>query len=724
MHAQAPEARAALDAFRDSLGTVSDTAALAALEDSKIEVAKARRDSALLHLELGFLAYRLGELTGAKQHFDDAGSEFEWTIDLEPEWPYGWYGLGLAELAIGEHPVIALENIRQALGRDFLSKAARAFARAAELDPSFAAPVVDLAETALTQRVRSRLEVALEAVRAAAATAAGARPELQRGRGRVELAVGEGDSALAAFQRYLEVGGDSGVGQLEIARTLFFLKRAEPAREAYDRGVASGPSADAVALYRSDLAWIATRDELAEFDATLPERLGAWLRAFWRERDVEDLRRPGERLEEHYRRYFYARRHYRLVSRHRRYDIINPFRTAQNQFDDRGLMYLRHGEPSRRVVFNAIGVDANESWTYERPGGDLIFHFVARGDVTDYKLVESVLDVFGLDTALMIQTGAMDLGIARALFESRIPIHDRYQRLASLSRSNAGPVLAEERRAGDRAIERGTSTDAYAHGFARSLSPVVQQYAFADSAGRGRVTLVFAIPGPALQAERRGAQTVYPLELRVGALRADGTAAGYLDTTHAYRTDGQLQRGQYLSGYVELEVAAERLAVRALVAQPWYDAGDVVRADSVIVPDLAAGTLALSDLVAGYEGSGLTWIRAGDTIPLNPQQTYASGAALTLYYEVYGLTTGEPYHTRVEVWKEGGGGVFGLVRRLFGGGGPPVSLAFDRRAAGPLDRRRHDVDLSALEPGRYRLELRVQRGDEDPIVRRITMEIR
>ena len=104
----------------------------------------------MIHLRLGFIAYRLGEMSKTKSHYDDAAGEFEWAAELRPEWPYPWYGLGLAELAIGENASIAIENIRQMLGKDYLSKAARAFARATEVDPSFSSAVVDLANTALT----------------------------------------------------------------------------------------------------------------------------------------------------------------------------------------------------------------------------------------------------------------------------------------------------------------------------------------------------------------------------------------------------------------------------------------------------------------------------------------------------------------------------------------------------------------------------------------------
>src|SRR3989442_6171547 len=197
LSAQSPEDRATIAALRDSLAGVTDSLSLRHLEAATIQVAKQQRDDPLIHCRLGFIAYRLGELTNAKSHYDDAAGEFEWAGELRPDWPYAWYGLGLAELAQGEHAVIAIENLRQQLGKDYLTKAARALARAAQADPSFAQASIDLANAALAQRVQPRLEVALQAVRLAAAPAAGPDARGPLGRGGGGGGGGEGASAGA-----------------------------------------------------------------------------------------------------------------------------------------------------------------------------------------------------------------------------------------------------------------------------------------------------------------------------------------------------------------------------------------------------------------------------------------------------------------------------------------------------------------------------------------------
>src|SRR3954470_16145214 len=222
--AQAPPDRAELERFRDSLGSTSDSLRLLALEKRLIDSAKVHRNDGVLHLKLGFLSLRLGDM-GGHSHYDDAASEFQWAIDLQPSWPYAWYGMGLAEYGVGDSQISFVTGLKTMLGKDALTRSAVAFAKSAEVDPSFARGLVDLANTALRQRVNIKLGVALEALRRAGHTPAGGDPEGLVARGRAEREAGDGDSALAAFNSYLQYGPNRGLGLLEVSRTLFLLGR-------------------------------------------------------------------------------------------------------------------------------------------------------------------------------------------------------------------------------------------------------------------------------------------------------------------------------------------------------------------------------------------------------------------------------------------------------------------------------------------------------------------
>jgi GWxTD domain-containing protein len=705
--AQDPQQRLEIEQLRATLAGANDTVALSQREAVTIQRAKADRENPMLHLELGFIAHRLGELTGAGQHYDDAGSEFEWAAELRPEWPYAWYGLGLAELAAGESHGEAVENIKQMLGKDYLSKAANAFGRAARADPGFAQAVVDLALTAMRQRIRARLDVARAALREAAGTDASSSPELQLARGRVEREAGEGDSALVAFARFVEVGGDSGLGMLETARTYFYLGQERRGAEAYEAATRLHLSPLATALCRGDLAWIATPEELREFDALTPGDLERWVADFWKRRDTEDGRRRGERLVEHYRRYFYAMRHYRLVSVRRHYDITERFRSGQQEVDDRGVIYLRHGEPDRKASYLERSVEPNESWLYRNAGGDRVFHFVARDDVQDFKLVESLADALGLRVALALGGGAA-LGAATGLFESRSGLDPLYQRLASLSPSARTSLLAEERTRGQETLLRGTTTDSYTLRFQRDLKPTVHEMAVTGASGESRLLIPFALPGAQLVAFNRGAAIVYPVELRVIAQRDDGLTR-VIDTVRTFSAGRRVESQEQLTGLLEIAVPPGTYRVRVIAAQRDGDAGGMVQHEGVRVPPLGERAPGLSDLVVGQRGVGPVWLDRGDSIPVSALPVYPEGSTIALYFEVHGVPRGTRYRTNVEVTREGGGGLLGLFR----GRGTPVGLEYDGVSDGEPTRVIQALNVGQLSPGRYRLRLRADLGARD-----------
>ena len=273
--AQDPAQRSQLESFRDSVGGTVDSVGLLALEKRMIEQTKANRSDAMMHLRLGFLSLRLGEL-GGQSHYEDAASEFQWAIDLQPTWPYSWYGMGFAEYGVGDSQISFVTGIKTMLGKDALTRSAMAFAKSAEVDPSFDQGLVDLANTALRQRVNIKLGVALEALRRAASTPAATHPDVMLARGRVEREVGDGDSALVAFQGYVANGPNKSLGQLEVARTLFLLGRFDGVAP-YFEGAASDDSVT-VAAYRSDLAAIAGDSIMGEFNRTSGARRAEYLK--------------------------------------------------------------------------------------------------------------------------------------------------------------------------------------------------------------------------------------------------------------------------------------------------------------------------------------------------------------------------------------------------------------------------------------------------------------
>ena len=718
--AQGAAERADLERLRDSLGGVVDSQSLKRLEAATIEVAKRERENPLIHLRLGFIGYRLGEIAKSKPHYDDAAGEFEWASELKPDWPYPWYGLGLAELAQGENSAIAIENLRQQLGLDYLSKAARAFAHATQVDPSFAFAAVDLVNAALTQRIRPRLEVALQSIRLAAASPAGTNPAVQLARGRVEREMGEVDSALAGFRAFLRVGGDTGIGLFELARTEFFANQARTAESSYYAGARIAASAAGRALYRSDVVLLADSATVKDYDAQADgDARAAWLARFWNRRDVVEARDAGERLAEHNRRWLYAHRNFRLVSRHRHYDITEVFRSSQAEFDDRGIIYLRHGEPDQRATYPSglNNIEPNQSWLYHRPTGDLVFNFVARDDASDYKLVESLVDAMGFRAAVQA-AGRPDQNVID-LYASREQFGGTYARVAR-GGALAGAALADERSVGRKDITTGTTTDTYEQRFPVALNVVVNDFVVGSGPTGPPATgdppsmtaalhVVFAIPAARLSSELGGEGVLYPLHFRLLVTDLRDSLVARLDTVRVFTTRQPLHAPSYLSGRLSVPVPAGAFRYRLLVSTADQLAGQLVVRDSLQVPVLDGRTYASSNVVMGRVGGGLVWLArhpagdstAVDSVLLNPLDRYPTGSVVELYFEVYGLAAGQAYHTEVRVERQGGRSIFGWVGGLFGGHHAPALLAFDATADGPVTRVHRGISLKDVATGNY-----------------------
>lgn len=168
--------------------------------------------------------------------------------------------------------------------------------------------------------------------------------------------------------------------------------RSGDALRSYLAGATQATSPGDWSLYRADISWIATRDELKAFDAAAASQRVALLHTIWSSRDTRDGLTQGGRLREHVRRLDTAMADFRVRPKRGKVPIarvsnsggddfdytvggssaLRDFVPTQGQIDDRGVIFIRHGEPGSRVVSSG-GI---ESWVYERGITDnLVVHF-------------------------------------------------------------------------------------------------------------------------------------------------------------------------------------------------------------------------------------------------------------------------------------------------------------------------------------------------------------
>ena len=664
--------------LRDSLAAVSDAVALGALERQMIAWAREHRDDPGIHLHLGALALRLGELQG-QPHWDEAIAEFEWAAELAPGSPLPWYGLGLAWMGSAPALYDVRTTMQAVLRRDPVTKAGAAFRAALERDPGFTPAAVAWGRLALLPALRDEADPALAALRALG----GGDSATALVRGRLERRAGEPDSALAAFGRYAGAGGDPALARLERARVLLAAGRPGGAEAYYDGVGRAGPAV--VAGYRADLAVIADSAELAGFDAAPGPARRAWLERFWQARDLAGFRADGERLAEHYRRLEEAQGRFGLAPFKRRFGFEEYYQSGRTDLDDRGVIWVRHGAPTERnrsVRFQA------ESWYYA-PGTEpeLKFHFVATADLDDYRLVPSPA-----------QVGAE---AREELRDQGGPAAAEYWKLSAVGSAGRPQLVQELFAAGRAMMRRGTTTDSWARRWEGDLPAGAQAVAVGLPGADGRVHLAVAVPLAALPSTGETRR----LRLRLAAWAPDGSPVDRFDSLLTIE-GGSGPRGDRATGLVRASFRAPAGPLHLQVmAETDSAAGTLVLRELLEVPDADAG-LGLSDLVLGRESLGLSWSAGdGEPVPLNPLGGFPRGEPLALYYEVYGLADGLATADLV-LWRAEPGDTAGPRD----GDRRALRLRFEERGAGRVTRVRRTVDLAGLAPGDYRLRLAVRDG--------------
>jgi GWxTD domain-containing protein len=692
---QAPAERLALTALTDTLRTVTDSGALQQREMALGSLAKPR-DSAFARVRLGLVRLRLAEL-GVSADAGRAVRVLRHATERQPRWPYAWYALGLAEAQRASWEQGDRLALGSRVGVGTLERAAEHQRRALETDPGFVPAALELADLTLRLRDTSLMRPAVQALRRAAAVP-GVSPQVLLATGRVERAAGHLDSAGVAFERFLAAGGRQGVGLLELARTSLGSGR-EDAQRAYYDGAALDDSV-AVAGYRADLAMIAEDAELAQYDRSDGTARAEFLRRFWTDRDRLEMRAPGERIREHYRRLLHARRNFALTVSRRFYGPADAYRSGGMEIDDRGVIYVRHGEPTERLRPFVYGLMPNESWRFNRAEGDFLLHFSAGydsnggGDLYDYRLVESVLDLRGASEASEDQ-----------LLLSREPLSGMYRRMLHWGRYGSARSKARERGIGRVSIALGTTTDSYELRFADLLSGAVDLVTVGDAGSRTLGHLVFAVAEPGTRPEREPGGVRYTVRLRAVASDENQKPLADLDTTIVFHSSAPLGRAQYLIGRAELPLPPGRWTWRAAL-QMGDSVGIVLPRDSVRVAARGGG-LSLSDLALGVAGASARWEPVpGDTVLLTPFDLFLEGSEVELYYEADGAVPGTSYRHDIAVYRVRGEP--GVAERR-----PVVTLGVDERAPAPRLRSHRLLQLTRLKPGRYVIEvsLRARQGE-------------
>lgn len=713
----APELRA----MRQPLARMADRDSLRDREVRMIAVAKERRDDPLPHLELGFIALRLGEVTGRTLHYEDAVDEFAMATALRPTWWIGWYGQAVAELGVRATELGIFSMFKAFSGHDAEVIAATKLAQSAALDSLRAEGLVDFGRAALRTREPMWLVVAREALTQADSGPARGVREVRLLRGLVEREFERFDLSLASLEPLLRDYPDDAEIRLELADTRFSAGRLDGVALWY--AALAGADTALLARFGRDLVLVMPDSTLsAMLVAGSTERV-AIAKRFWDEQNRGGLPVTAERLRDHFQWLRYARKHYAREAPRTGVALVPGMKEGNAEFDARGVVTVLHGPPKLRSALDLPGLSANESWAFpDRLGGDtLLFHFIRPYGQRDFVSVESLLDVFRLSGQARFMTASRDttadgrpvLGTygasltaqtSQELFSSREPLSPIYTRMFNEGKGSAAALQQSERDIGVRSNAAGSSWE---FGFELPLAVQGDVVAIGQGAGGRAVQLAYAMPGTAITPVYTIMGAHYHVRVRAAVRNASGAIVATVDTMRTFRSNGILRADQLILGRVPVTLPPGEYTVQmALNAD---ERGTILPSQRVTVAAMSGSRLALSDLVLGTRRTPLTVPTSlGDTAWVNPTRLFTRGTPMQLYLEVAGLEAEARYDVELAFVRPGttASGDRTALKLTFAGVHPGGTAGIER-----------EVNLSRLATGRYRLEVAVRTADGTRAVR-------
>lgn len=691
-------------------------------------------------------------------HLDAAESAFESALEIEPRAVHALNGIGMYELAKDEQWLVLLESLKKLFNRDHISMAIGAFEDALEADPAFLPARYNLGlayrQARGADNYRKAADQFLQVIQADPAFHSVMKLLVLTYRDAGDLAsmratIQEADSTLAGrpsmelLLAYSLINADDATSDM-----------IQDGVQAYWRGLGAIESEEDAHLYWHDLRPVASTETDAEFQRLPLDRRSEYIRAYWQTMADQSFVNADERLAEHYRRLHYVMSNFRLeLPERRHYSAIDAYVPEwQSGFDDRGVIYLRHGPPDETATFSGPELERNLSWKYEAADAEpMLFHFVSNEDVADYKLVRRLSDaVISTNTSMVGQTlldesaatgsvvnpGTVDAYDARILATQRVALQDLYR-----SRGHLDPdydrvamgldtqILQEEEARLAQDIQIGTRTQSYEPEPSDPLLYLVYAVPFKSPSGGTEVAFYYALPTTAVTVLPRGAgsEVDYRYQLRVTSTDDPDDIHGRADEEVRIATPQQIPQGPgvMLPGIERVAVEPGQyhygLKVTDLNSGRFGVLQGSVSVTAMDGPGLAMSGVVLATRVEPAVDPGNPFVRWGQTKVLAlPSRMFRREQPIYVYYELYGLdaAAGEArYRTTYTLSaRESDRNVvarfFSSIGELLSGEEDrgEITYSFERSAAAPADPLLEYVslDVSESEAGSYTLSVEVE----------------
>lgn len=499
---------------------------------------------------------------------------------------------------------------------------------------------------------------------------------------------------------------------LSIAKCAYARNRRKTGEIYYWRAVDEIKNDIDAGLVFEEIKYILSDSELHAYRAAkTPAEQSAFFRALWAKRNPMPATEVNLRLAEHFRRLVYAEDNYEYEgfrSWVRSADKIGYLKfpevyTLNHEFNDKGLVYLRHGPPDDRIATVDPTVPSNESWKYWKSGQnpEMTFHFIYDDNVSG--------NLWTLTSRISYP----------AMLADRATWDPMYQQLLD------SPHPAEQLKYEDEimlqskvSVATGFSTDRYSwNKKVRPLNVPFSVCTYREASGKTAVEVYFGVPVEPIADLLVERVTYVPLQLGLAFLdnswrmvkKLENETTIPIDKEKA--SDGRL----YLDLFRALiEPGTYRIGFHVMPKYTDYIGGFsnlIARIPDYNTPALIMSDIELAATIEPAESSKGKFIKNGLLILPNPSHSYPKNKMVYVYFEVYNLTLDTEgkarFSVEYRVSKLGKMDKTTGKRRRKRKKGDSISFRTQRESDATFSAEYLAIDASKLKKGDVQLEITI-----------------
>ncbi|UCF64103.1 MAG: GWxTD domain-containing protein [bacterium] len=518
---------------------------------------------------------------------------------------------------------------------------------------------------------------------------------------------GEVDKADSLFQKLVQNPAELSTSPLLLSRVRIFTekgqsKEADSCFWAAVNQIRNQADAD---LVMEDLKYLLTEEEWQLYLSLYTlSAIKKFMQTFWIKRNPLPANKWNVRLVEHYKRLIEAEKFYEYDGFRTWFmdpDPLNyleypPTLKLNEEFNDKGLIYIRHGKPNETAVTVGENIPVNESWLYYQSTFHprMTFHFIVGKPGNDWRFAPFLTSPSMLEDRLT--WGTIYYRLLRA---DPLEILQFQQEMADLSQASITLALTTDR-----------------HSWKEDLKPLdipLAIHTFRGMNGNTLVELSYQVPPPG-KFEKIPHPEKENIRYDIGMVVINRNLNKIIQIHDSLRIPLS-QDSAYLDLYrFTLLPDSYLVGFHVEPREVDYLGGYRFR---VGIDDYADSTKHLSDIQLATEirnaSDSTKFVKNGLYIRPNPAARFPRESLMYSYVEVYHLTTNadgkslfsiEYNLTHKNPKKKGFTNLFGL---LGGNKSSSISILNERESWGEFSREYIALDVSDLQTGDYQLTITI-----------------